>query len=77
MRLLIIGGGPGGYETALEAVECGFEVTLITEGPLGGTWDTTADDIIPGDYQLRLIVYDHANDVYPECMINITIVSES
>lgn len=37
MRLLIIGGGPGGYETALEAVECGFEVTLITEGPLGGT----------------------------------------
>ena len=37
MRLLIIGGGPGGYETALEAVECGFEVTLINEGPLGGT----------------------------------------
>lgn len=49
----------------------------VVEGPLGGTWDTTADDIIPGDYQLRLIVYDHANNVYPECMINITIVSES
>lgn len=37
MRLLIIGGGPGGYETAATAVKRGMEVTLITEGPLGGT----------------------------------------
>lgn len=37
MRLLIIGGGLGGYETAVEAVKRGLEVTLITEGPLGGT----------------------------------------
>lgn len=37
MRLLIIGGGPGGYETAVEAAKRGLEVTLITEGPLGGT----------------------------------------
>ena len=37
MRLLIIGAGPGGYETAVEAVKRGMEVTLITEGPLGGT----------------------------------------
>ena len=37
MRLLIIGAGPGGYETAVEAVRRGMEVTLITEGPLGGT----------------------------------------
>ena len=37
MHLLIIGAGPGGYETAVEAVKRGFEVTLITEGPLGGT----------------------------------------
>lgn len=37
MRLLIIGSGPGGYETAVEAVKRGMEVTLITEGPLGGT----------------------------------------
>jgi len=37
MRLLIIGGGPGGYETAVEAAKRGIEVTLITEGPLGGT----------------------------------------
>ena len=37
MRLLIIGAGPGGYETAVEAVKRGMEVTMITEGPLGGT----------------------------------------
>ena len=37
MRLLIIGAGPGGYETAVEAVKRGMEVILITEGPLGGT----------------------------------------
>lgn len=37
MKLMIIGGGPGGYETAIEALNRGFEVTLVTEGPLGGT----------------------------------------
>jgi len=37
MRLLIIGAGPGGYETAVEASKRGLEVTLVTEGPLGGT----------------------------------------
>lgn len=37
MKLIIIGAGPGGYETAVEAVRRGLEVTLITEGPLGGT----------------------------------------
>ena len=35
--MLIIGAGPGGYETAVEAAKRGMEVTLITEGPLGGT----------------------------------------
>lgn len=37
MRLLIIGAGPGGYETAVEAAKRGMEVTLVTDGPLGGT----------------------------------------
>ncbi len=37
MHLLIIGAGPGGYETALEAARRGLMVTLVTEGPLGGT----------------------------------------
>ncbi len=37
MKIVIIGAGPGGYETALEARKKGFEVTLIEEGQVGGT----------------------------------------
>ncbi len=35
--LLVIGAGPGGYETAVLAARAGLEVTLVTSGPLGGT----------------------------------------
>ena len=34
--LIIIGAGPGGYETAVEAAKRGMIVTLINDGPLGG-----------------------------------------
>lgn len=37
MRIIIIGAGPGGYETALEAAARGHEVTLFNGGKLGGT----------------------------------------
>ena len=37
MRIIIIGAGPGGYETAAEAASRGIETILISEGPLGGT----------------------------------------
>lgn len=37
MRLVVIGAGPGGYETAAEAVKRGFDVVLVSAGPLGGT----------------------------------------
>jgi len=37
MKIIIIGAGPGGYETAAEAAKRGLDVTLISEGPLGGT----------------------------------------
>lgn len=37
MRILVIGAGPGGYETALAAVKNGFEVTLTEAGQVGGT----------------------------------------
>lgn len=37
MKITIIGAGPGGYETAIYAAKKGIEVTLVTEGPLGGT----------------------------------------
>ena len=35
--IIIIGAGPGGYETALLAAGCGKTVTLIEAGPVGGT----------------------------------------
>ena len=37
MRLIIIGAGPGGYETAVAAARKGLEVTIISDGPVGGT----------------------------------------
>ena len=37
MRLIIIGAGPGGYETALLAAKRGVEVVLIEAGHVGGT----------------------------------------
>lgn len=37
MRIIIIGAGPGGYETALAAAKRGHEVTLFNGDRLGGT----------------------------------------
>ena len=36
-KVLVIGGGPGGYVAALRAVELGAEVTLVEKRELGGT----------------------------------------
>lgn len=36
-ELLIIGGGPGGYEAAIRGAQLGVSVTLIEEDKLGGT----------------------------------------
>lgn len=49
--------------------------TKVVDSSLGGSWDTTSDDIVPGDYQVRLIVYDNAGDAFPECIVNVTIVT--
>lgn len=37
MKIIIIGAGPGGYETAVLAAKRGVEVVLIESGPVGGT----------------------------------------
>ena len=37
MKIIIIGAGPGGYETALVAAKRGVEVVLIEVGHVGGT----------------------------------------
>lgn len=34
--IIIIGAGPGGYETAIKAAKNGLKVNIINDGPLGG-----------------------------------------
>jgi dihydrolipoamide dehydrogenase len=36
-KLLVIGGGPGGYVAAIRAGQLGVDTVLVEEGPLGGT----------------------------------------
>ena len=36
IRIVILGGGPGGYEAALVAAELGADVTLVSREGLGG-----------------------------------------
>ncbi|HEX9065802.1 MAG TPA: NAD(P)H-quinone dehydrogenase [Streptosporangiaceae bacterium] len=44
-RIVIIGGGPGGYEAALVAAQLGADVTVIEESGLGGSCVLT--DCVP------------------------------
>src|SRR5258707_2256784 len=44
-RIVIIGGGPGGYEAALVASQLGAEVTVVDEDGLGGACVLT--DCVP------------------------------
>ncbi len=37
MKIIVIGGGPGGYVAAIRAAQLGGEVTLIERNLLGGT----------------------------------------
>ena len=44
-RIVIIGGGPGGYEAALVAAQLGARVTVIEDNGLGGACVLT--DCVP------------------------------
>src|SRR2546423_8876933 len=45
MRIVIVGGGPGGYEAALVAAQLGADVTVIEREGLGGA--CVLDDCVP------------------------------
>jgi hypothetical protein len=44
-----------------------------TDSALGGGWNTS--QLVPGDYQLRLVAADNQNQSLPACVISIRVVS--
>ncbi len=52
-------------------IAAGNEVKV--EQPLGGVWNTT--QLIPGDYNLRLVVTDSENQDLPTCIITVRVVA--
>src|SRR3954453_2769469 len=44
-RVVVLGGGPGGYEAALVAAQLGAEVTVVERDGLGGAAVLT--DVVP------------------------------
>ncbi len=57
MRIVILGGGPGGYEAALVAADHGAEVAVVSEEGLGG--NTVLWDCVPSK---ALVVSSEARD---------------
>jgi len=45
--------------------------TIVKNDLLGGAWDTSG--LVPGDYELRLVVNDNENNPLPACMIQVKI----
>ncbi|HWQ47247.1 MAG TPA: hypothetical protein VN376_10285 [Longilinea sp.] len=45
----------------------------VVDDALGGTWDTS--ERTPGDYQLRLVVYDNQNNAFPACTIDVQVAA--
>ena len=75
-RVVIIGGGPGGYESALVAAQLGAEVTVVDRDGLGGsavltdcvpskTLIATAEVMteVEGSAELGVVFSDHEGDV--------------
>ncbi|MFL6071340.1 MAG: NAD(P)H-quinone dehydrogenase [Actinomycetes bacterium] len=60
-RMVIVGGGPGGYEAALVAAQVGAEVTLVDSDGLGGSAVLT--DVVPSKALITVAdVMDEVSD---------------
>jgi dihydrolipoamide dehydrogenase len=60
-RMVIVGGGPGGYEAALAAAQVGAEVTLVDRDGLGGSAVLT--DVVPSKALITVAdVMDEVSD---------------
>lgn len=46
----------------------------VVDGPLGGVWNT--EEIVPGNYFLRLVVSDNANNLLDPCEIQVKVLSQ-
>jgi len=60
---------PGGESWTTIAAGNGSRV----DAPLGGMWNTEL--LTPGDYLLRIVVADNANNLFPTCLIQIQVVA--
>ncbi|MCD4671727.1 MAG: hypothetical protein K8R77_03595 [Anaerolineaceae bacterium] len=47
--------------------------TSKVDEPLGGVWNT--EQLVPGDYLLRLVVTDNENNAMPPCIIPVRVVA--
>lgn len=47
---------------------------IVVDQPLGGIWNT--EQLIPGDYVLRLVVSDNQNQFLPPCLVSVRIIPE-
>ena len=74
-RVVIIGGGPGGYEAALVAVKEGTEVTLIERQGLGG--NAVLTDVVPSKTIIATAEWRTIADRAPQLGIRDTDGSDS
>ena len=88
-RVVIIGGGPGGYEAALVAAQLGAEVTVVDSDGLGGSAVVT--DCVPsktliatselmtelsGAPELGVSFEDHEGDAAHQVVVDLARINE-